>query len=384
MFTRLLAALGVLAVCAPPLLGQSLLARQGLGYTIEPVDARARALGGVGLGLPGLNLSLINPAGVAGVPAPALLVGFQYDESEASFGGVTAEGQSPRFPVVHAALPLGERWVLSAGYGGFLDQSWATQVEDTLADLRGRRTAVRDRFASVGGIARFRAGAARTIGERFAVGLAADVYTGVVRDSVTRFFSDTTGVLLAPSVSLAERSYNGVGLAAGIRWIPSAALNVAAAVSAGGELDADGAGDQSYQLPITASLGASGRIAQRTIVATSVGWTGWGATASDFLQAGEVRDSWSVGGGVEHELRGRAERVFPVRLGARYAALPFGALGGGSANEWAVSAGVGARLGGGAAQIDFAGERGSRDASGTTAFEEGFWRFSASLTVLGR
>ena len=102
-----------------PAAAQTLLARQGLGYAVEPLDARARALGGVGLGLSGVNLSLVNPASIAGTPAAAFLVGFQFAHTETDVGagaGATA-ARLPRYPVIHAALPLWQRLAISVGYG---------------------------------------------------------------------------------------------------------------------------------------------------------------------------------------------------------------------------------------------------------------------------
>ncbi len=378
-------ALALFAVCTSPGSAQSLLARQGLGYSVEPLDARARALGGVGMGLSGINLSLVNPAAVAGTPAAAFLVGFQFDRTDAEAGSGATEGRIPRFPVIHAALPLGERWVFSVGYGGFLDQSWAAQVEDTLPGLRGEPTLVRDRFASRGGVARLRVGGARSFGERFAVGVAADIFTGVVQDSSVREFPDTaTGLFLAPALSFSERSYGGVGFAAGARWTPSEALNVAASVSGGGRLRAEGPeGERSYTLPFSGAVGASGRVARRTLVAASGTWTGWAGTADDLAEPGGVRNVWALSTGLEQELEGRLERAYPLRLGVRYSLLPFASPGGAFPAERALTGGFGARLGGGAARVDFGAERGWRDAGGS-AFQEDFWRFSASMTVLGR
>lgn len=383
--SRTLLTCALLGAWASPAVAQSLLARQGLGHVIDAVDARARGLGGVGLGLSGINLSLVNPASVAGVPAPAFLVGFQFDRIDASVGAQAAEGQLPRFPVIHAALPLGERWAVSVGYGAFLDQSWAVETQDSLPGLRGQQTLVSDRFASRGGVSRLRAGVARTFGERFAAGLAVDVFTGSVQDSAVRVFPDTlTGLFLGEAVSVAERGYGGVGFAAGVRWSPSEALGLAAAVSGGGRLRAEsGTGDRSYALPLSASLGASGRVAQRTLVAASTSWTGWMKTAEDLAQPVESRNVWSASAGVEHELEGRDERGFPLRLGGRYATLPFAWTGSSFASERALTGGLGARLAGGAARVDFGVERGWRDA-GASVFEEDFWRLSASLTVLGR
>jgi hypothetical protein len=217
------------------------------------------------------------------------------------------------------------------------------------------------------------------------VGVAADIFTGVVQDSFVREFPDTaTGLFLARALSFSERSYGGVGYAAGARWTPSEALSVGASLSGGGRLRAEGPqGERSYGLPFTGAVGASGRVAQRTLVAASGTWTGWARTADDLVQPGGVRNAWALSAGVEQELEGRLERAYPLRLGVRYATLPFAWTGSAFPTERALTGGFGARLGAGAARVDFGAERGWRDAGGSV-FQEDFWRFSASMTVLGR
>ncbi|MFW6201966.1 MAG: hypothetical protein ACOC8B_05270, partial [Gemmatimonadota bacterium] len=72
--------LGILlaaALVASPAAAQSLFSSPGLGTPLSPVDARAQALGGIGVGLMGLNSSLVNPASVAGVAGRGAAVGMQ-------------------------------------------------------------------------------------------------------------------------------------------------------------------------------------------------------------------------------------------------------------------------------------------------------------------
>jgi hypothetical protein len=74
-------------------------------------------------------------------------------------------------------------------------------------------------------------------------------------------------------------------------------------------------------------------------------------------------------------------------VGARYATLPFrwGPESAGAAfpSEKALTAGLGARLAGGAAQVDLGGERGWRG-GGDSVLDESYWRMTLSLTLLGR
>jgi hypothetical protein len=86
---------------------------------------------------------------------------------------------------------------------------------------------------------------------------------------------------------------------------------------------------------------------------------------------------------VEWDPPARGDRGYPLRLGARFAQLPFRFDERDFAAERAVTGGAGVRLGGGAALLDGAVERGWRGGD-TAGIDEGFWRASLSLTLLGR
>ena len=392
VLSSLLALGAALAGATAPAAAQSLFADRGLGYPLQPLDPRARGLGGVGLGLPGVSLSLVNPAGIAGVPAPAFVATFQSDWLTSRLPGGATDAATARFPLLHAAFPVNERWAASVGYGGVLDRHSAVEVSDSLV-VAGQNVGVTDRFVSQGGVARLRLGASYSAGERLAVGAAADLFTGVARDTVSRVFGREAGI--SPSSVGADWTYRGVGGSLGVRWTPTAALNLAAAVSGGGTLEArpgEGADStvtgRSYSIPLMLHAGASGRVSPGALVALSGEWAGWSASDAELLRAGGARDSWSVAGGVEWDdpaQEGRAS--FPLRLGARWSALPFRWGTAAEANEFplerALTAGVGARLAGGAALADLAGERGWRGGEAAT-LDESYWRITFSLTLLGR
>lgn len=374
---------------ASPAAAQSLLASRGLGYPSQPVDARARGLGGVALGLPGYNLSLVNPAGLAGIPAPTLLVSVQPDHYSATLPGEESSGSTSRFPLIHAAFPIRERWTAGVGYGAFLDQNWAVERSDTLG-LGGRRVPVTDRFVSRGGVGRFRVSGSYAASERLAFGAGVDLYSGAARDTLTRSLEG-----LATAEYGQEWTYSGVGGSVGFGWVPAPALRLSAAVGAGGTLHVGTAGDtaasdrdRSYTLPLTLHAGASGRVSRGALVALSAEWSGWSTAGEELASVGGARDSWTVAGGVELDSPDRegTGTAFPLRAGARHSTLPFrwGSAAEGNAfpTETALTAGFGARLAGGAALADVAGERGWR--RGGDAFDESYWRLTLSLTLLGR
>jgi hypothetical protein len=379
----LLALVGV-AAGAAPLEAQSLLSSRGFGLVVDPVDARSGGLGGAGLGLFDVNLSLVNPASIAGLPAPALVSSFRFDSFSATVDGASTSGGTARFPLLHAAAPLGERWAVSLGYGALVDQTWGAQVAtpDTLA---GEAVTYLDRFESRGGIGRFRFGAAYQAGARFAAGLGLDLYTGLLQRQFSRGIEGS----FDNTLELREWSYSGLGYSGGVRWTPSEALTLAAAVNAGGTVRAESAdtattpGSADYALPLRAHLGGSAIVGQNTMVALAGEYAGWSSLAGDLgAGAGPARDTWTVQGGVEWSAITVRERPLPLRVGGRYRQLPFGFDESAGMTERALTAGAGLRLAGGAANLDVSLERGWR--GGQPGFDEGYWRTMLSLNVLGR
>ena len=375
------AALSVLSAGSAP--AQSLLSARGLGFVLEPVDARARGLGGLPIGLPDPAMSLVNPASAMGLPAAGLSVTFQADEFSAQAGDQGGDYTTARFPVVQAAFPLGGRFVGTLGYAAVLDQNWAVTREDSI-DVGGGRVGVVDRFRSNGGVARLRAGAAYRAFPRLDVGAALDVYTGALRDSVFRIFP--AGI--ASSITGTTYEWQGLGFSAGARWRGDA-FSVSAAVSGAGALTAEpqdsGVVGKDYSLPLQVDAGASARIAQQALVAVSARWAGWSAVDEDLAAgSGGARDATQIAGGVEYEGMRFIGRPVPLRLGGRLSQLPFRWEEDGEfVDERAVTGGIGMIFSGGGASLDLSAERGWRggDAAG---LDESFWRVSLSLSLLGR
>jgi hypothetical protein len=371
---------------AVPADAQSLFAGRGLGLVMEPVDARGAGMGGVTLGLPRGEISWTNPADMTGLLAPGLRAVFQFDDFNADFAGRSLSGSTARFPLIMGAFPAGDRWVLSAGYGGFVDQHWAIEQTDTLV-FGADSVFVLDRFASQGGIARLRLAAAYSVSAPLSVGVGVDAYTGLSQREFGRSFQEGQ----RPPCCTVEWRYSGFGGTAGVAWSPSEALNLSAAASFGGTLEArsDSVGVEgaTFTIPTTLRAGGSARVAGNTLVAASAEWSGWGTLDGELVDVGGAQDSWSASGGMEWEgvqLRGRP---FPVRLGARYASLPFSWDRPGAPatfpTERAATGGIGLLLAGGAARSDLSfeiGRRGGADAG----VSESYSRFIFSVTALGR
>lgn len=370
----------LVAALPAPGAGQGVAAARGLGLEMAPVDARARALGGLGLGLPEVNFSLVNPASVHGFAVPAFTATFQpeYRRTDGVEGDEWASLM--RFPLIHAVFPVRERWTASLGYGALLEQGWAVESEDTLR-IGGSDVPFRERFESRGGVGFLRGGVAYAPIDRLRLGAALDLHTGSVRRSFDRQFDPARQI--QPTITQVEWGYSGLSYTLGAEWDPAEAVRLSTALTLGGTLEAESrdalAEPVSYPLPHRFAAGASARVTPGTIVAVGGDWRGWGRADEALAAVGGARDSWSVSGGLEWESPGAEARSYPLRLGGRYAAIPFPGADGEWLDERAVTGGIGARLAGGVARADLAVERGWGGVE-----DSAFWRISLSLTALGR
>ena len=366
---------------------QSVFATRGLGYLLEPMDARARGMGGVDIGLPDPQITWSNPAAAVGLAAPGIVFAYQYDNFETEQLAGDLGGKTARFPLLLGAAPVGDRYVIQLGLGSFLDQNWQFERPDTLFIPPSDTIPVVDRLTSEGGAARVRVGAGARIVEGLSVGLAADFFTGALDRSQGRVFPAGEFVTGRETT---RWSYSGMGYTAGLDWSPVEAVGLGVALSGGGTLEAtvdDGTGaPASYDLPMTVRGGASGRVGQETILALGGSWGGWSSLDGALASEGGARDTYSIEGGIEWAGIVVRDRRLPLRLGARTAQLPF-RWGTADAVDWAdesaLSAGLGLVMAGGAVRTDLAAEFGSRggEASGV---DESYWRFAFSLRVLGR
>lgn len=397
----LAAAACALALAAPAsVAGQSLLATRGLGVPAPPLDARARALGGVPTGLFGFDLSLGNPADAADVRYRGGMATLQPFSRTDELDGQRASTSGARFPVLRLLYPAG-RFVASVGYGGFLDQSWAVSTTGT-ATFAGQTTTVQDIVRSTGGISQLRLGTSYTLTPRLALGAAFGLYTGNVSRQVTRDFPDSTSSQFIGFSTRTQWGFHGPLAAVGARADIGSVLRVGAGVTWSGTLKADSsagaASPRSYEMPLLAEAGISGILAPELTLAIGGQWGSWSRTkfgegvscpAGTCTTALLARDAYSVGAGLEYGGTHSGVRTFPFRLGYRYAQLPFYASGEKLPSEHAASVGAGMRVGGTedspAAQLDAAIERGSRSGGpSATSLSESFWRFTFSLAVFGR
>lgn len=385
-----------LTLCAVPATAQSLFSATGLGIPQDATDARARILGGLGIGLLGLNASLVNPASPAGTLRKGASAVMVSSPRTASLGNERGYATGTRFPLVRVVLPFATRWVATAAYGGFLDQSWAIR-SDRMEAIGPDTVPVVDNIQSTGGVGQYRIGLAYALGPRIALGIAAGGYSGQQQIILHRQFTDTTTLTEVESFqSRLARSYYAPLISAGVRWDPVTFARLGASVTVPGKLSVKAEQgvfeDRTVPLPVQVAGGASAYLSPGLLLAASARWSGW-SVANDALTTANTpagvaaaRDTWEVGGGLEYGSTARQSRAMPVRLGFRYAQLPF-SFNGQVPSEWAVGGGLGLRAGPSTdpqALIDLGVERGARGSTANGGLQETFWRISLSVSLFSR
>lgn len=399
MTRRTLAALAVATLLGTSgAAAQSVSSLRGLGYPLLPTDARSEVLGGLGIGLKGLSAPLTNPASAASVVQRGGIISVATVRQNAELGDFSEVTGATRFPLVRLLYPVGPA-VLTAGYGGYLDQAWGVERQGT-APVGGTQASYSDELRSTGGVGQFQVGAAIPLGSRLAVGVAVGAHTGSQRVEFRRLFDSTAVGSLQPFTDAREWQYLGPMAQVGVRWDPVDILRLGASVTWAGTLSADSAAgtatDHEYDLPLQVAAGASAYLAPGILAAVSGRWSEWSRVGPVFgvepggETAAQGRDTWEIGGGLElDDPERRATHSFPLRVGFQYRQLPF-RFTAEPPTEWFVGGGVGMRIGASAenplARVDFTVQRGERTAPGATdaaTLTETAWRAGLTIAIFG-
>jgi hypothetical protein len=381
----------ILALLAlvPAAPAQSIFSTRGLGVPAAPTDARAHALGGIGIGLFGQNPSLVNPAEAVGYPFRGVVATAQTSSRELTFGAQSGQTGSNRFPLLRVLYPLKPGLVASAGYGAFLDQSWAIQTAGR--EVLGADTVtIKDVVSADGGLAQMRVGLAYVVHPAVAVGVDAGLYTGRLVRATNRTFADSSMTQIGAFQHRAEWTQHAPLLSAGVRLDPLSVLRLAASVTWGGTLELKGTNDQaksgSVKLPLQYAAGASALLAPGLTAAVSTRHASWSRAADGFEAANAPADTWEYGAGIEWLGSTLGGARVPLRFGYHHAQLPF-RFEGVTPSERTATLGFGLQLArtdfGPLATIDATVDRGKRSAPGTS-LAENFWRFTVSMGVFGR
>jgi hypothetical protein len=371
------------AIAPSPAAAQSLFSGGGLGMTAEPLEARSRALGGVQVGLPGWQISMVDPAGAAGLVLPSITATLQpssiQPEGELSGGG-------SRFPLVGVSYPFG-RHVVSLQFGSFLDQQWEVRAERSI-ELGAGSANVLDLLTSDGGIGQVRVGWAAPVTPSLFLGANVGSYVGSVERRFSREVSQPgQQVQLEPFIASNRWRASGPVATAGVIWNPSTLFRLSGAVEWSGDLSMDpqsGDGsERNYPMAMSLRGGGTFMLAPGLLLTLGVTAADWSETGAA-LEDGGVRDrAWTYGGGVEWTRASLRGRPMPIRVGYGSRQFPFH-FDGEAVDESSFSAGFGLNLADietiPTARIDVSVERGSRTAA---SLSEEFWRGAISIRLAG-
>lgn len=370
---------------------QSLFNTRGLGAPSEPLDARARALGGIGVGLLGVNPSLVNPAELGGILRRGVSAALQPSTHSQTVAEGEASVSGSRFPLIGILYPLNRRVALGVGYGGYLEQSWGIEQRGTQV-IDGDEVAVTDVIRSTGGLGQIRVSAAYLLTPSLSLGAMGGVITGNLERTATRAFNDSS-LTLRNFSTRASWEYGGVFGGLGARYDINPGLRVGASMMLTSDIDADSAtgasAPRTYGGGMQLAGGASGRVSPDLMLTV-------GAVRQRFPEiegtTDQGRETWTFGGGLEYEGLRSGRRVFPFRLGVRSQELPYYGPGEEPAKEIAGSLGAGFRLAGDEsgplAVVDVGLERAKRTGLESSrlagGLEDSMWRFTFSLALFGR
>jgi hypothetical protein len=369
-----------LLVLLPSILaGQTPVTSLGLGYPVPPLDGRAAALGGTGLGLLGGTFASRNPADLNLFERPGIGATLSPEKATVkSTSGDQTIGRS-RLAVLQAVLPH-RRWRVGLTINAELDQNWQVVLRDTLDTGFGDYPFEESRRHD-GGVSSVGLAVARRVG-RFGVGLEGTVLTGNLRQVFRRNFDaeiDDPGNTIRNAAGDSRWAFNGWRFRGGVLGEIGGRALVSAAVTFYTPLEArkDTFGirieTQEWDMPVEISVGGSARVSERL----------WSATDFTVLRT-ESSDVVWAGVGLEYVGASLLSMPVPLRAGYRYTDLPFHEEGFQQLSETALTLGAGVRIAGGRALLDFAVEFGSRGDLQNTGSEESFRRLSMSLGIVSR
>jgi long-subunit fatty acid transport protein len=229
-------------------------------------------------------------------------------------------------------------------FSNYTSRDFTVVTEDTL-DLRGVPVGVIDSFSSRGGLNDLRLAGSYRVHDHWTFGGGFHVITGSNRLQSRRVFSDSS---FLSSTQKSEISYAGVGLSAGVIRQFGTRFAIAALLRTDGHVnvDLDSARVGSVDLPYTFGLGLRLQPAGQLQLGVQSIVRTWSGANSDLLQQGGTgaKNTFEVAAGAEYTSDPKRPYRRPIRLGARYATLPFPLVPGEQGHEFGVSLGTGMRF----------------------------------------
>jgi hypothetical protein len=335
-------------------------------------SAQSSQFGMRGLGFPGRGLAVpamggagafglfdpessLNPAALGAVATLTSVFtvaqSFRHTENPAG----AASLRDTRFPHLSVAGPVRQSpAALGLSYSNYTSRDFTVATEDTI-DLRGVPVGVADSFSSRGGLNDLRLAGAYRVHNQWAFGAGFHIITGSSRLRSRQVFSDPN---FLPATQRSELSYAGAGMSVGLIRQLGHRLAIAALVRTDGHVnvDRDSARVGRIDLPYTFGLGlrlqpgAQLELGVQTIVRT------WSGANSDLLEQGGngAKNTFEVAVGAQYTSDPKRPFRRPIRLGARYATLPFPLVLGEQGHEFGLSLGSGVRFAQQRAGVDLA------------------------------
>jgi hypothetical protein len=325
---------------------------RGLGFPGRGLAVRATGTSGA-FGLFDSESSL-NPAALGTVPTLTAVFTVAQSFRNVENPAGTASLRDTRFPHLLVAGPVRRQAAVGLSYSNYTSRDFILATADTI-DLGGVPVTATDTFTSRGGLSDFRLAGAYRVRDRWVFGGGFHIITGSTRLTTERVFSDTSYL---SSVQRAEVSYAGVGVSAGVIRQFGPRVSIAALARSDGHVnvDRDSGRVGSVDLPYTFGLGlrlqpsAGLEVAVHSLVRT------WSGANSDLLEQGGTgaNNTIEVAAGAQFTPDPKRPYSRPLRLGARYATLPFPLVPGDQGHEFGLSLGTGMRFAQQRAGLDLA------------------------------
>ncbi len=368
-----IAALVLAAASGPvPLVAQnSVYGVLGVGFPGRLVGVRARALGS---GIAAFDPeSAVNPAAAAAFGPLTVVATSLTSLRSYEAGGTSVDGlRETQFPFVVLGTRLsGTPFSVAASATTYADRTFDLTTSDTVV-IRGVPLAVADRLTSRGAIADVRGAVGWAVGPQVHIGIAGHLMSGSALETVSRAFADTSYLPLAEQDQV---TFSGLGISGGIRLAPVPWLHLAGAGRTDTRLRRT-RGDitvSEVDLPTTVTGGLQGGVRGRLLLSVTASWRSWSTADDDLAPVGNnAFDTWELGVGLELGVL-----AVPIRLGARYAQLPFSPTAD-RPREIDLAFGTGIRFANNRATFQLAVERAFRDGGGAS---ERAWQFAFGLLV---
>jgi hypothetical protein len=370
----------LVSLAMPPLLaGQSSqFGVRGLGLPGRQQSARAMGSAGAFAFFDGE--SSVSPASIGYIGQLTATFTALGDYRSTSTPTGEASIRNPRFPQFLVGGPIRRfPMTLALSYSNYSTRDYSLSFPATII-LRDQPVNVTDTIESRGGINDFRLAVAYRLGQRWVVGAGAHIITGSNRVEARRTFSDT---LYARSVQRAELSFAGFGVSLGVVGQIGNRLTVSAMARSDGRasMDLDSVEVARIDLPLSLGGAARLRISPKLHAGGHVLYRRWGSADEDLRALGGTGSFNTVeaAGGLEFTPDPRRPFRRPIRLGVRYAQLPFPLTPGEQPTEFGVTLGSGFSFAQDRAVVALALERAWRDQS--DAYSETAWIVTAGVTV---